>query len=289
MQYLKKLKIDDYNNCISLDMVRFNFVIQKNKISDFGSLMRWATTTGYINYKNYKSFKLFAYKELFSFQSDNSEQFTLGFGLVTGCANDLQKGFIEFNPNKSYYFVKPFLKQLKIIASSNIETFELVRFDLALDLEIERSLVFLLRDDKRRYMKHNTLISSNNFDLTEYLGTRNTGGFVKLYNKQIESNLDRPLTRLEITLDDTSFEVFSKRMPKLYFFDTNYLHQNFDEDDKVILSLMLELGSFERINFLKRTRKQKFKQLLDSKIINIKEEHFNFIINLIEDIKNVIL
>ena len=283
--YLQKILLSDNKTIMSLDMVRFNVqIFDSDKLVELGQLLQWAQIFQYKNYKTYKTFKLFAYKDLFSFWDDEKfANFSFGFGLATNDKIDLMKGFIEFNPNKSYEFVKPFLERL-----SHLCEFELVRYDIAIDLKIDRSLVWLLRDDKRRYMKHNTLISTNSFDVTEYLGVRNTGGFVKLYNKQIESNLDYSLTRLELTCDDAYFSTFQKRLPKIYISDLSLFDiDKLDDTEKILFALMTELNDFSKLNFLPRIRKQKLKKIFDRKLLHVTDKDFSQIIDLINKIKGV--
>ena len=59
-----------------------------------------------------------------------------------------------------------------------------------------RENCFLVKD-RRMYIERR-----HGAEFTQYLGAKSSRvGRVKLYNKQAESNLDYPLTRLELTLD----------------------------------------------------------------------------------------
>lgn len=51
---------------------------------------------------------------------------------------------------------------------------------------------------------------------TEYLGKRSNVGFVKLYNKSIESKLDYDLSRLEITCEPNVHDFF-QYVPNVYY------------------------------------------------------------------------
>lgn len=132
--------------------------------------------------------------------------------------------------------------------------------------------------------------SINMKDCTEYLGTRNTNGFVKLYNKQIESKLDKPLTRLEITLDRLDYENFVKQLPKVYYpkkisvFDL----QELNDTEKVLCVLLSEnKNCMSYVNMLGRTMKEKIKKILynEDSIVSVKEFEFY---NLIFSIKQII-
>lgn len=97
---------------------------------------------------------------------------------------------IEFNPNKLVY--DDFLQINSII--SNLKLLEIVRCDIAIDISAPRDIVHLIKDSRTyEFQDH------NKNGVTEYLGTRNNTNYVKLYDKMRESNLDSPLTRLEIT------------------------------------------------------------------------------------------
>jgi hypothetical protein len=78
---------------------------------------------------------------------------------------------------------------------------QVIRFDLAIDIPVPKYLVRLEKDGRNyQYLKGKESES-------EYLGIRNKPGFVKLYDKKAESNLDYDLTRIEITanLDGINF------------------------------------------------------------------------------------
>lgn len=88
---------------------------------------------------------------------------------------------------------------------------EIKRFDLAVDIPVEREKARLMKDGRvyseRRHGK----------DWTEYLGAQASHiGRVKLYNKQSEAGLTEPLTRLEITLDPAT-EYDKLPWPKAYY------------------------------------------------------------------------
>lgn len=134
---------------------------------------------------------------------------TVGVGLMNkSCSIDMSVGFLEFNPNKvgnSEGF-----QQLLVYLRQYVSSAVLVRYDLAVDLDTDRRDYRLAKDGR----KYACELSGS---LTEYLGRRNAAGFVKLYDKQAESDLDAPLTRVEITCDGTwSVEKISEKWPCVY-------------------------------------------------------------------------
>ena len=171
-------------------MVRLNLELYKDDIQGFVSWLNDKHTYGDgIDVKHWTSIREFTYRDMFNVTlSDCSFVFALGFN---GSTDDRYKGFVEFNPNKcmgNSQFTE-ILGYLFSIASHR----QVVRFDLAIDIPVPKYLVSLKKDGRNyQYIKGKQSES-------EYLGMRNKPGFVKLYDKTVESNLDYDLTRLEIT------------------------------------------------------------------------------------------
>lgn len=128
----------------------------------------------------------------------NDTSIVIGLGKV-GKETDYRTGFIEFNPAKTYPSEQLEYIYRRIESTPEV-SLELVRWDFATDYPLKRDEVSLMRD-KRHY----TFVVSNG--VTEYLGTRNKNGFVKLYDKQRELEAKgitckEPKTRLEITIEE---------------------------------------------------------------------------------------
>jgi len=134
---------------------------------------------------------------------------TVGIGLMgKSCSIDMSVGFLEFNPNKLADSAE-FLKLLDVL-SGYVSDASLVRYDLAVDLRTPRRDYRLAKDGR----KYSCELSGS---LTEYLGRRNAGGFVKVYDKQAESGLPSPLTRVELTCDGSwSVQKVSEKWPCVY-------------------------------------------------------------------------
>lgn len=132
--------------------------------------------------------------ELWSFGlGDSSVALGIGF-MEPSCKVNMNRGFIEFNPNK-VAGDKRFWTLLDKVKPT-IGHADLKRFDLALDVRKPRCDCRLSKD--RRIYK--AVISSG---ITEYLGVKNTAGYVKVYDKAVEADLspDTDLTRIELTCD----------------------------------------------------------------------------------------
>lgn len=130
--------------------------------------------------------------ELWSFGlGDSSVALGIGF-MEPSCKVNMNRGFVEFNPNKVAGDER-FWTLLKKLAPC-VSSASLKRFDLAYDLSVNR-LDCRLSKDRRMYK---SVISSG---ITEYLGVKNTPGYVKVYDKAAEMGLSDVLTRIELTCD----------------------------------------------------------------------------------------
>ena len=148
------------------------------------------------------------------FQIDDNRSFWLGQGLI-GNGTLMDRYRLDFNPNK--VGDDPNLRLLLgfLVRNSRNNLCKISRFDLAIDIPIERSKCFLVKDH-RLYIERR-----HGIEFTQYLGSKSsTVGRVKLYNKQAEAKLSNPLTRLELTLDpSTPFEQIG--FPSVYYIDKN--------------------------------------------------------------------
>lgn len=165
-------------------------------------------------------------------------------------ADDKKRVILEFNPNKLEY--DDFNEIDKIIC--NLVEISVVRCDLAIDIPIDRKFTHLIKD-KRNYEYHDY----NKNGKTEYLGVRNEQGFVKLYDKQKESNLEKPMSRLEITVKPSMIE-FNKRLPKVICEEENYqtemkVYDKINPTNQAIISVLNTLDVDTRILALKQFSK----------------------------------
>lgn len=178
----------------------------------------------------YRSLKDFSYRHLFVFPG-NTATFSLGL-----CLNGASKaqdlcGFLDFNPNKVLgelylqdgFFSCPrpfeesegradvFWKVWDMLRQVVLHAY-VKRFDFAVDVPVERGKVQLFREDNRTYTQF--WKSSSNY--TEYLGRKNVPGRVKVYPKNIESELEYPLTRVEVTCESFDYDAFCRIFPRVY-------------------------------------------------------------------------
>ena len=178
----------------------------------------------------------------------------LGIGLMSSnCSIDMAVGFLEFNPNKvasSDGFAALLVKLRTYVMRA-----ELVRYDLAVDVAVSRSKMRLAKDGR----KYKCEIS---LSMTEYLGRRNSGGYVKVYDKAAESELECDLTRIELTCDSSwSLDGVRKKWPVVYCV-ADALGDGLTKNAAAVvrlLALVIELGGTiepELLQFDKKTRKK---------------------------------
>lgn len=264
MFYYKSLKIND-NLIISCDMIRLSFNLNNNTLVLFNKFINSLSLKNSIyEFHSYTSLKMFSYRTLITFDANKNFSFVVGLGFNSAVSSEKNKCFIEFNPNKclSTYFVNPILDFIK----EHANFVEIVRFDFAIDIPVKRELL-TLQKDLRKYQKHFYVnVSSNSLsNITEYLGTRNSNGFVKVYNKTIEQNLDYDVTRVEITLDNFKYDNFIKNLPTFYYFDNENFNlfdfNSLNNTDKVLLSLINDNINYNvYLKMLGRGKKEKFEK-----------------------------
>lgn len=208
----------------------------------------------------------FTWRQMFTLNYDVEASCTVGVGWNGIDADGAYKGFVDFNPNKVARYGS-FLQDLAVIKSATRPLGWVVkRIDLAVDIPVPREKVFLAKDH-RKY--ESSVLSLSN--RTEYLGSRNAVGRVKVYNKAIESALNYPLTRVEITAEPFLDSVMSS-VPCIYNIDKATEHQIHIDDkltdtDAVILNLVFHamvngddygLLQFKSLGRKKREKLEKF-------------------------------
>lgn len=151
------------------------------------------------------------YQHLWTIEMGESS-YSVGLGLYTGKGNvDRARGMIDVNPNKTAS--SPLFALVHNTVLKACKHAEVVRYDVAVDLPVPRYQVQLIRD--RRFYRflsgseppvaverEEGMIYQlvDGAGITEYLGTTNSPGHVKVYDKQREAGLERPLTRIELTV-----------------------------------------------------------------------------------------
>lgn len=233
--------------------------------------------------KKWSSQKIGSYEMNFSIQTSMDNSFWFGLGFHSSDGLEKKKGRLEFNPNKvcfSPFFINFWNRLIPLI-----ETPKIRRFDLAIDYPVERKNAYLIKD-RRTYKE----IRNSYDDRTQYLGSHNKHGFIKLYNKALEQNLSVPLTRLEITLDyeHSCFTDLQMIFPLVRYFDNVQLKfDNFMSDEKLKLTdtdrfiLYTAIQNPDSLGLLDKRKRKKIEMLLDgySSDFVVDYKDYNVLIN----------
>ena len=194
--------IIENNLTLSIDNVVLDVSIVRPELRDLlDSNIATIANSGKVEVKKWQSYKPGTFREQIHFAIDEDRAFWLGCGLNgNGTLQDRYR--LDFNPNKvsedpNFRIIMEFL-----LRNSRGNMCRIARFDLAIDIPVDRSRCFLVKD-RRLYIER-----KHGQEYTQYLGSKSsTAGRVKLYNKTLEAGLDYPLTRLELTLNpQTPFE-----------------------------------------------------------------------------------
>lgn len=263
VEYWKK-SIDKNKYIYSCDMLRLAFTIREDSVGEL-RMHLCNPTKAYI--KEFPiNFTEFKYRNMWNL-SYGSSTMTLGIGFNGTRKEQAFDGFIEFNPNKCMSD-KLCSYDLAFILSRCVDV-EVKRYDLAIDIPYDRELVHM-RKDCRKYELHQKSYA----DRTEYLGQRNNPGRVKLYNKQLESELDFPLTRLEITLgglNDIGVQL-DKYLPEVWT-DVSQKEIVFDlkDTDRVLCELIRDSADpeyyFRQLSYHMRKKLEPYIICGDAKLV----------------------
>lgn len=231
---------------------------------------------------HWSSFRPGTFREQFKIQMQDGTSFWLG-AVLNGRKPEWGRCRLDFNPNKiaQHSAFQTLLAFLLLSTRPMHRTIK--RFDLACDIPVLRSNIFFVKDN-RAYIERR-----HGQEWTQYLGAKSsTVGRVKLYNKQVESNLSYPLTRLEITLDPaTPFNEIN--FPTVYFL--NDLQMCFDEmksteTERFILSALLQ--GYGALTDLGRKTREKIKHLMEQYVsyIQISKKDFYAILGQLHTFTN---
>lgn len=228
MRYQNQIKSKD-GNTYSCDMVRLNFDMGSHT-QEFVSWVNHISACD-LRYevKYFPAYSQFKYRHLWTF-TDVVDGCSWSLGLDLGTSADAKnKGYLEFNPNKCYD-IPTFTEFWQIFAEYTYCGRELVRYDLAVDVPLSRHLVKLVRTGKYKYRLH-----IEDDGITEYTGSRNKSGFVKVYDKTKESKLDYDLTRVELTLDRD--DIPTDKAPTVWLYDEQTSIQDYSQlsDTQIVL------------------------------------------------------
>lgn len=247
------------------------------------SLLDKLPITHAVEVKYWNSFRPGSFREQFSICFQDGNSFWVG-AVLNGRKPNWGRVRMDFNPNKVAEHEVFQLLLSYLVGNTRPMHRTVKRFDLAIDIPVLRQDVFLVKDN-RAYIERR-----HGQEWTQYLGAKSsTVGRVKLYNKQVESKLGHPLTRLELTLDPTTpYEQVN--FPVVYYLDD--LQLCFEETvkasdtERFILNALLQ--GCGTINQLGRKTREKIKVLLDRyvKYIEVSPQEYQKIISQVNGYKN---
>lgn len=203
------------------------------------------------------------FRNQYIFKLTDDRSFWLGIGLITTSIM-IDRYRLEFNPNKvSDNEIFKIIHKL-LIKCSRKSLNHIARYDLAIDIPVDRSRCFLVKD-RRLYIER-----KHGVEYTQYLGSKSASvGRVKLYNKTAEAKLDYPLTRLELTLDsETPYEKIN--FPTVYYLKstcTNINNIKVTDTDRFILNALLQ--GYGTLNELGRKTRSKMEMLMEYYICRV--------------------
>lgn len=253
------------NLTLSIDNVVLDLYISLPQARDnLMSLMGLLPMEKAVNIVHWCSYRPGTFREQFSIRMQDNTSFWLGVAL-NGKTTEWGRCRLDFNPNKvaNHSVFQQLLRFL--IENTRPINRTIKRFDLAVDIPACRFDCFLIKDS-RAYLERR-----HGQEWTQYLGAKSsTVGRVKLYNKQAESKLPEPLTRLEITLDPT-LPYNTIQWPKVYVLDTPQLclsEMKATDTERFILNALLQ--GFGSLNDLGRRTRAKMEDIMSLYVRPIK-------------------
>lgn len=265
---------------LSIDNVVLDVSIVRPELRDLlDANITTMATSDKVAVRTWQSFKPGTFRENIHFTIDEGRSFWLGHGLNgNGILQDRYR--LDFNPNRvsddaNFRIVLDFL-----LRNSRTNLCRISRFDLAIDIPVDRSRCFLVKD-RRLYIER-----KHGEEFTQYLGAKSsTVGRVKLYNKTVESKLAYPLTRLELTLDPQM--LYEKiNFPTVWCLCDQQIALDglkVTATEKFIINAVLQ--GCGTLNDLGRKTRAKIEKLLKNYIrkIEISEESFDKILKQLEE------
>ena len=258
--YFNAARLDN-GNIVSVDMVRVRLQLMGDGgewLSEHLQLVNCDDMTCWTS-----KIRPGGWYELWNFSFGDSSV-SVGIGFMNGsCKVDMHRAFVEFNPNKlgsDQRFVKLLDFMKPHVAHADVK-----RFDLAMDVPRPRNDLRVTKDG-RMYAAY---VSNG---LTEYLGRRNSDGFVKVYDKSAESDLSVPLTRIELTASgEWSPAEVCKHWPQVHGWHADSPSRDWTRVVGILLSEKVERGEEVEslISMLGRGSRPKVREYLRSALVEL--------------------
>lgn len=243
LPYWEPIRDDQTNYTYSIDNVVVWFRLYYPEDVLCQEILDFISNRLDFDYDHFQSFKFACFRDQFSFRLGDGYSFWLGasFNGAKGTADPFVA--LDFNPNKVMRFQH--FAEIYNFVLARAKQVDFKRFDLAIDIPVKRSDVFMYKGRRKLTVdpdEEEELFIGNSWEnFTHYLGRRSSVGRVKLYNKQRESKLNYPLTRVELTCAPDSD--MDKYMPTVKYFDDLQMVFNdlkISGSDRLILRRVLE-------------------------------------------------
>ena len=173
----------------------------------------------------HSDFKLGNYRHTLIFKEKGGASFAILAGRF--CCESSKKQIapeivLDVNPNKVTTDLWHYVARILLAKAYKVS---LQRFDLALDLPINRNLLHMSPRSRSKYTRIDSTLDQEiikGFSRTEYQGNRQKHGAVKLYDKSYEIRIDNPsiaefdCSRIEITIVPQKYKGLSPLLPDVY-------------------------------------------------------------------------
>lgn len=256
----------------TLDKLILLMRVRSSTVADLEHFFRFGVGDRYgVLEKDWLGYGISAYHENFTIKcadGDKAESWYWGVQPNRDSPNEYWTTCkLEFNPakvGKSPQFDAFYCRLI-----SNCKYIDFKQFDVAIDIPYSRSSVHVLMDRRNYTMKH-----YGGEEFTEYLGVGHAHGNVKIYNKQIESKLDYPLTRVELTMSyaNCTYQEFKRLFPNVFVLDS--LGDDIDGTEKVLCLSCLEHPEY--VKMLGRKMRKKIETLLVKASLVLKPDEIDY-------------
>ena len=274
--------VEDRGFVWSVDKLILDFEFQYDKDTPLKPFDKFMYSDHILLYRYWMSTGMGVYRYQYSFDCQNGNSFWVGLGFNQPFKKpNFRRGRIEFNPNK-VADDPVFIKIFQTLFSMKCAPPKIVRYDLACDIPFERSDVFLQKD-KRTYM----VIKNSNSNCTEYLGQKDASGRVKVYNKQLESNLSDALTRIEITLaGDLEYPVCRMLWPNVFYIGSGQMRLDgmklTGTDRYILLTSFSNMELFGLLGYYERKKIERIRAEYVQPVEFIEPKLFNKIVSILD-------
>lgn len=291
LPYWEPIRDDQTNYTYSIDNIVVWFRLYYPEDALAQEILDFVSNRLDFDYDHFQSFKFACFRDQFSFQLGDKASFWLGvsFNGAKGSVDPFVA--MDFNPNKVMRF-KQFAEIYNFVLT-RAKQVDFKRFDLAIDVPVKRSDVFMYKGRRKLTVdpadEEELFIGNSWENFTHYLGRRSSVGRVKLYNKQRESKLNYPLTRVELTCAPN--EDIEKYMPTVKYFDDLQMVFNdlkISGSDRLILRRVLEHP--DELAELPQVKKKKINQILEhyTKTVEVNRVFYSLILAKLDKFRTIL-